>query len=274
MVQRSALLQISAKVGLCRLATGAPDFTADSVLQVWHEKKEAGWADPPEASEVPDLRGRLSYEGPIVFEESSGRPRNPRGRTGMPGRGLLGNWGPNHAADPIVTRWAPHDRTKLQMVVIERKDTGEWAIPGGMVDPGEMVSATLRREFTEEAGNVPPAKRQRFEALMEQLFAPKNSKVIYRGYVDDPRNTDNAWMETTTFHFHCNDTLACRLPLPAGDDAGNVMWLDVDPSNPKFFNLYASHREWVEEAARQVETNARVQVCCGLEHMLTHVLTA
>ena len=30
--------------------------------------------------------------------------RNPVGRTGMIGRGLLGKWGPNHAADPIVTR--------------------------------------------------------------------------------------------------------------------------------------------------------------------------
>lgn len=28
------------------------------------------------------------------------------GRTGMIGRGLLGKWGPNHAADPIVTRSA------------------------------------------------------------------------------------------------------------------------------------------------------------------------
>ena len=31
--------------------------------------------------------------------------RNPMGRTGMIGRGLLGKWGPNHAADPVVTRY-------------------------------------------------------------------------------------------------------------------------------------------------------------------------
>lgn len=29
---------------------------------------------------------------------------NPMGRTGVVGRGLLGRFGPNHAADPIVTR--------------------------------------------------------------------------------------------------------------------------------------------------------------------------
>ena len=35
----------------------------------------------------------------------NGRPRNPIGRTGITGRGQLGKWGPNHAADPIVTRY-------------------------------------------------------------------------------------------------------------------------------------------------------------------------
>ena len=25
---------------------------------------------------------------------------------------------------------------------------------------------------------------------------------VYRGYVDDPRNTDNAWMETVAVNFH------------------------------------------------------------------------
>ena len=28
---------------------------------------------------------------------------------------------------------------------------------------------------------------------------------IYRGYVDDPRNTDNAWMETVAMNFHDKD---------------------------------------------------------------------
>lgn len=28
---------------------------------------------------------------------------------------------------------------------------------------------------------------------------------LYRGYVDDPRNTDNAWIETVVVNFHDND---------------------------------------------------------------------
>ena len=59
--------------------------------------------------------------------DAFGCPLNPRGRTGMSGRGLLGKWGANHAADPIVTRFNPFaDRPQLQMVAIRRRDTGEW----------------------------------------------------------------------------------------------------------------------------------------------------
>jgi ADP-ribose pyrophosphatase len=53
-----------------------------------------------------------------------GRPRNPIGRTGLKGRGILGKWGPNHAADPIVSRIIDG---QLQFVAIQRHDTGLYA---------------------------------------------------------------------------------------------------------------------------------------------------
>lgn len=46
-----------------------------------------------------------------------------------------------------------HFRPILQFVAIKRGDTGEWALPGGMVDPGEKLSAAAIREFQEEAVN-------------------------------------------------------------------------------------------------------------------------
>lgn len=53
------------------------------------------------------------------------------------GRGLLGRWGPNHAGDPVVTRWAKDaDKKVLEIILIKRRDTGERALPGGMVDAG------------------------------------------------------------------------------------------------------------------------------------------
>ena len=48
-------------------------------------------------------------------------------------------------ADPIVTRFHPMTG-QLQMIAIRRQDTGQWAIPGGMVDEGEEVSVTVRRQ--------------------------------------------------------------------------------------------------------------------------------
>lgn len=69
---------------------------------------------------------------------------------------------------------------------------------------------------------------------------------IYRGYVDDPRNTDNAWMETVAVNFHDekNESVA-RINLTAGDDAVGVQWTDVDSS----MNLYASHKQLIETVA-------------------------
>jgi ADP-ribose pyrophosphatase len=183
-------------------------------------------------------------------------------------RGLLGKWGPNHAADPIVTRflpveepdlpaathtavqhWRQRSRGRLQVVAIKRRDCGAWALPGGMVDVGESVSATVRREFAEEAGQhlADPVLHARFEQLSARLFS--SGQIVYRGYVDDPRNTDNAWMETTAFHFHCDAEMGALLPLHAGDDAAEVTWLDVDEADERYAGLYASHKEWVDKVA-------------------------
>ena len=114
-----------------------------------------------------------------------------------------------------------------------------------MVDSGEAVSSTVRREFAEEAGALQDASlRAKFSALSDELFA-SGGEVVYRGYVDDPRNTDNAWMETAAMHFHCSAELGALMPLEAGDDAGQVKWVTIDDS----LTLYASHRDWVEVVA-------------------------
>jgi hypothetical protein len=45
-------------------------------------------ADPVDVSAmIMELRRRLTYETPVAFERGSGYPINPRGRTGMRGRG-------------------------------------------------------------------------------------------------------------------------------------------------------------------------------------------
>jgi 8-oxo-dGTP pyrophosphatase MutT (NUDIX family) len=62
-----------------------------------------------------------------------------------------------------------------------------------MVDPGERVCQTIKREFQEEA-----VKDGVEKSCIDQLFS--NGQKIYEYYVDDPRNTDNAWMETVAVY--------------------------------------------------------------------------
>jgi 8-oxo-dGTP diphosphatase len=39
-----------------------------------------------------------------------------------------------------------------RIVLIRRRDTGQWALPGGIVDWGENIATTARRELAEETG--------------------------------------------------------------------------------------------------------------------------
>ena len=39
-----------------------------------------------------------------------------------------------------------------RIVLIQRRDTGKWALPGGMVDWGQDVPTTVKRELVEETG--------------------------------------------------------------------------------------------------------------------------
>jgi ADP-ribose pyrophosphatase len=141
--------------------------------------------------------------------------RNPTGRTGFSGRGLLGRWGPNHAVDPIVTRytstshspqrltifsiiflvkkncrWATDaagdfvlsgGKRVLEVVLITRSDNGKLAFPGGFVNPGETLSDTLKREFGEEAlGSIDAndAERAIIKANIDKIF--KSGQEVFR----------------------------------------------------------------------------------------------
>lgn len=249
------------------------------------------WAEPHDldAEKNSYLKTRITFingykqtmeEAGIKFDKYN-LPINPMGRTGMWGPGLLGKNGPNQAADPIFTRWAPftwdrinnalkkcitnYPRKKnfcnlfkelillfphLEMIAIQRRDTKDWAIPGGMVEAGQTVSQTLRNEINEEAcNNMDPDKASK---EIDEILNREENNIIYCGYVDDPRNTDSRWMETTAVHFHCQSKLAYQIKLEAGDDAQNVTWLKMTSLEPRYENLYASHKIMTDSAMMDI----------------------
>lgn len=163
---------------------------------------EEGWAEPyPTPADVPDWDARLAAAiVPFSFDDR-GRPLNPTGRTGRTGRNL-GKWGENAAADPIVVAGVGSDR---RVLLIRRGDIGVWAIPGGMVDPGETAPAALVRELREETSVD---------------LGERTPAIIARGYVDDWRNTDHAWVCTTAALYQLPAVTAAT----AGDDAVAAQW--------------------------------------------------
>lgn len=235
-------------------------FTSTSIIgQPWADQDMNVSKFNPIWNSIDGNVNRISLTG--KYEIRNGYPLNPIGRTGLIGRGVLGRWGPNHAADSIVTRWKISENERvfheisrqpiLQFVVIQRKDSGEWALPGGMVDPGEVVSNTLKREFMEEALDILEKSKEdivEIEKEIEKVF--KNGIEVFRGYVDDPRNTDNAWMETIVNLFHDEKGINVgMLKLHAGDDAIGVKWIDLH----KNLQLYANHLSFLKEISLKLK---------------------
>src|SRR5699024_8822555 len=158
-------------------------------------------ANPGEITRAEWRRRQHEAVVPFLFDVD-GWPVNPTGRTGRVGRNLK-KWGENQAADPLVFAGQGEER---HVLLIQRDDTGEWAMPGGMVDPGENpVRDTVARELREEAG------------LDLSHLKPT---VLTRQYVDDHRASDHAWVATTVCVYHLADVPA----IQAGDDAADARW--------------------------------------------------
>ena len=121
-----------------------------------------------------------------------------------------------------------------------------------MCDPGEKISQTLKREFMEEALNSGSLTKEQHDSMhqkLNDLFS--KGKEIYRGYVDDPRNTDNAWMETIAYNYHDDTGLFQSIELNAGDDAAKVKWMDIDSG----LKLYASHSNFIKKVVKLHDAN-------------------
>lgn len=128
--------------------------------------------------------------------------------------------GPNYTADAVVI-----DPSTAKILLVERSDGGGWALPGGFIDPDDTSGYEAAiREAKEEA------------SIDIDGYAP----CIFKGIVDDPRNSDRAWIETEAFLFRASS----EVPVSGSDDALLADWKELVALPP----LYASHQNIIERA--------------------------
>jgi len=262
-------------------------FTHPDVLLADRTVSPDGWADPADPRKISDSewKERFSYEQSSLTFDCLRRPRNPVGRTGVEERGLLECWGPNHRVDPVITRFDPGMPEELQVLAVRqacrsRDEWPEWAICGGVLEPGDRPYAAAKRVFVDEvlpklAQQLSPVQVTRFNELVDKLFE-EQGQAVYCGYFDAAHNTDNAWIESTAFHFHCSSELGALVALHATeeDNDDSVSWLDVCALH----DMAASHpsqQQWLDLVSRRMlrrdpsaQTDARISPTSQLHRVI------
>nr|DBA32338.1 TPA: hypothetical protein GDO54_000138 [Pyxicephalus adspersus] len=217
------------------------------------ERNDRGTYDPNTEMEQKN-RKYNSVDGLFDFRSccgsytvQDGLPLNPMGRTGLRGVGSLRWFGPNHSLHPVVTRWTTSSangpnpkasKNMLEVLVVRRRENELWSLPGGTLDPGQRVpiefQALLKKTYLRE-----------FLALLD------SGTEVFHGYLDDPRNTDNAWIETQAINVHLGtkESLDTFLQnLKESDHEITLRWQLLDHKIP----LYANEKEILQRTAEHL----------------------
>jgi hypothetical protein len=244
--------------------------------------------------------------------------KNPYGRTGLSGKGILPNLGPNEAAEPVITRSVMLNGGKQTQVLVCRQFQVQghtFALPGGVLKKSELeegammpgskkikeflnyilnsncdaVEKHLEKNYHDAAND--PEKACKYKAALErwpqvrQTTSLKLSLVLQSGrkvypneryqigYCDDPRNTDDAWVEAQVYHFHIpgaasgqhnlfeirGENRLWRVENSRGEEVEmEFNWLNVDKGSMTYRKLYASHKFFVDLCLPQCDCGRTV----------------
>lgn len=204
--------------------------------------------------------------------------KNPVGRTGIIGKGLFKHYGPNIFAFLVITKYKFNSIGKIiidnnknplyQFLAIKynninsiaskntekygkinhgckscnNSNNNKWAIPCGFYDEHSKDYYLCRLPFKYEKNSLlSESKAKYLYDLYQELF--KNPKLVYKGYLDDYLNTDNAWIEAIVENYHHqNDTVKDKLNNALNDSEMNpdkimFTWVDFNDKN-----IYLPHK--------------------------------
>jgi ADP-ribose pyrophosphatase len=213
-----------------------PYHVEQQVVENDRRKNGRGWADPENFNEARD--NVLAGESKV--RDTKARPLNPRGRTGMAGRGMLGRWGANPAVGAVVTRSNPEE--DVVEILTGRRGTTGLSLPRGFVFPNETAEEAMGRILKDKAGYPASAA---------------GAEVLFDEYYYDPRQTDHAWIELCAYLFKPElaiDTGSLQ-PTDAFDE---VEWtpLTADTVN----DISSSGARLVRIAVQRLKDNGEIDV--------------
>ncbi|XP_026150464.1 transient receptor potential cation channel subfamily M member 2 [Mastacembelus armatus] len=148
--------------------------------------------------------------------ETLNKYRNPGGRTGIRGKGALSRLGPNLNVDLVLTRCRSNERSALEFLAIWDENQGTMVLPGGPVESADHLPVSLK------------------EIMGKKLYETIDAKVsegikVFEGYVDDCRNTDNAWVENTVLNIHLDGINQVMVDINnmVASSSGPLQWQEV-----------------------------------------------
>jgi ADP-ribose diphosphatase len=207
-----------------------PPYHVDpSVLENDCMEKTGSWADPEDFTRVTP---RKSLET-AAHRDDEGRPLNPRGRTGIAGRGLLGRWGANQMIAVVVTR-INRESLAPEVLLGKWEESGPLSLPRGFVAEGETVETAIVHALEQCTGQPPESQ----------------GEVIAEGYSYDERQTDHAWVELATQLYHAD---ADAQPTTLQSSGAGIQDLEWWPLAPATINsLPSTQAGLVREATRRL----------------------
>ncbi|VDK37274.1 unnamed protein product [Taenia asiatica] len=231
--------------------------TCDIILNPFPEYSPIQWQ--PSSNLIPAWRTTVGETSPSILETkhvsyrilsldstamlaASSSParsetilRNPEGRVGIAGKGLLPQFGGNTACIVVVERCGFSD---IEEVLLLRGVRAQAQFPWFLCHHGKDCSQTscykeLVREFckhTVATGEKPEV----IDAATLQRFLATYNKHMYVGPVSDPINCDNAWLEVTAVHFKIIPPFSsiCKVERIFTIKGGMTMWARLDDLPP------------------------------------------